>query len=818
MKAKFLVFFIGLSLLISFNFAQAQITTTTPDLEALVQALHQQIEDLRERILQLQEQLKEITTELKEAEKVVKFTQNLHKGLRDKEVERLQEFLSKYPEIYPEGLVTGYFGPLTEGAVKKFQEKHSDDILKPYGLNKGTGFVGEKTIAKINEILAEGAGVSGVIPPGLITAPGIQKKLATTTESERKITICHYPPGNPDARHTIIINESALEAHLAHGDTIGACEDEPEPDPTDTTPPVISNFQPSGTITDITPTLSLNTDEDATCKYVSTTDQSFDAMPNTFSGAGTTYHYAALGTMAAETYTYYARCEDTVGNKNTSSASTTFTITTETADTTPPVIFNIQVSNITETSATIIWQTDEESDSVVNYGLTTSYGSTVSGETAVTYHEVNLSNLTDGTVYHYQVKSTDNAGNQTQSSDRTFTTLTSTSDTIPPANVTNFTAVGGDGQVNLSWVNPTDADFAGTRILRKTGDYPIDVTDGTQIYTGIGTSYTDIGVTNGTRYYYKAFTYDEVPNYSSGVGVTAIPILACAGAPQFLLKWGSYGSGDGQFHRPYDIAIDSGGNVYVTDIHNYRIQKFTSDGTFITKWDSRGTDDGQFRPYGVAIDASGNIYVVDENNDRIQKFTSDGTFITKWGSFGTGDGQFDTPGGIAIDGNSNVYVTERYNHRVQKFTSDGTFILKWGSRGTGGGQLNYPYDITVDASGNVYVVNVDNVQKFTSDGTFISKWGSFGTGDGQFQWTGGIAIDSGGNVYVTDTGNHRVQKFTSNGTFILKWGSRGTGDGQFADPYGIAVDDSGNVYVVEIGNDRVQKFAPCQVAISEQEQ
>ena len=225
MKAKFLVFFICLSLLISFNFTQVQATTATPGLETLTQTLHQQIEDLRERILQLQEELKKITTELKEVEKVVKFTQNLHKGLRDKEVEYLQEFLSEYPEIYPEGLVTGYFGRLTENAVKKFQEKYADDVLKPYGLNKGTGYVGEKTIIKINELMAE-----------------------------KKITICHYPPDNPENRHTIVINESALETHLAHRDFIGACPDEPipipEPEPEDVCPNLegVQTIIPSGLI------------------------------------------------------------------------------------------------------------------------------------------------------------------------------------------------------------------------------------------------------------------------------------------------------------------------------------------------------------------------------------------------------------------------------------------------------------------------------------------------------------------------------------------------------------------------------------------
>src|ERR687884_826389 len=113
----------------------------------------------------------------------------------------------------------------------------------------------------------------------------------------------------------------------------------------------------------------------------------------------------------------------------------------------------------------------------------------------------------------------------------------------------------------------------------------------------------------------------------------------------FILGWGSTGPGPGQFYHAHGIAIDpSSGDVYVSDQGNFNsrvthpdavphISKFTADGKFITKWGSEGTGDGQFtRLEDIAVDHSGNVYVAELGNGRISKFTADGKFITKWSS------------------------------------------------------------------------------------------------------------------------------------------------------------------------------------------
>ncbi len=250
-------------------------------------------------------------------------------------------------------------------------------------------------------------------------------------------------------------------------------------------------------------------------------------------------------------------------------------------------------------------------------------------------------------------------------------------------------------------------------------------------------------------------------------------------------------------------------NIYVADLDNDRIQKFDANGTFLLKWGTNGSGNGQFnKPYGVAIDSLNNIYVADKDNDRIQKFDSNGNYLTQWGSGGSGDGQFGHPQGIAIDSSGNVYVVDLDHDRIQKFDANGTFLLKWGTNGNNSGQFNKPQDVAVDSSGNVYVTDQDNnrVQKFTSGGVYVAQWGSNGSGDGQFKKPIGIGVDNLDNVYVADRDNDRVQKFNSSGTFLAKWGSSGSGNGQFQKPQGVTADQLNNIYVADGDNHRIQKF------------
>jgi tripartite motif-containing protein 71 len=125
---------------------------------------------------------------------------------------------------------------------------------------------------------------------------------------------------------------------------------------------------------------------------------------------------------------------------------------------------------------------------------------------------------------------------------------------------------------------------------------------------------------------------------------------------------------------------------------------------------------------------AGYVYVADSGNSRLQKFTSDGQYVTKWWSEGSKDGQFTYLHDVAIAPSDEfVYTIELGNqHRIQKFTSDGQFVTKWSYEYTGGTEsYAHPPQIAIDSVGNVYVPDaaLAKVIKFDGIGKFITKWG-----------------------------------------------------------------------------------------------
>ncbi len=212
-----------------------------------------------------------------------------------------------------------------------------------------------------------------------------------------------------------------------------------------------------------------------------------------------------------------------------------------------------------------------------------------------------------------------------------------------------------------------------------------------------------------------------------GARVSRISLGATPGAEEFLGEFSKYGSNNGEFIWGSGVAVNSQGNVYVSDEWLNRISVFNQDGSFQTSWSALEKEDGQ--PHGVAnitTDADDNIYLTDGRSHQVRKFTKDGQFLLSWGGQGAENGQFNSPWGLTVDQEGCVYVADHRNDRVQKFTPGGEWVAQFGQPGEGRGSLNSPTDVAVDPQGDVYVCDWGHngfhpgqVHAFDKDGKFI---------------------------------------------------------------------------------------------------
>jgi DNA-binding beta-propeller fold protein YncE len=125
----------------------------------------------------------------------------------------------------------------------------------------------------------------------------------------------------------------------------------------------------------------------------------------------------------------------------------------------------------------------------------------------------------------------------------------------------------------------------------------------------------------------------------------------------------------GDFGAPQGVALDTDGNVYVTDTLNNRVEIFDADGNFISLFGKNGDGPGTFaRPKGIAVDGDGHIWVADEMEDRLQVFNREGQLLTYIG-MGHGElpGQFKALVGVAIDKQNRVFTAEQFPGRLQEF-------------------------------------------------------------------------------------------------------------------------------------------------------
>ncbi|XP_011409678.1 PREDICTED: tripartite motif-containing protein 3-like [Amphimedon queenslandica] len=167
-----------------------------------------------------------------------------------------------------------------------------------------------------------------------------------------------------------------------------------------------------------------------------------------------------------------------------------------------------------------------------------------------------------------------------------------------------------------------------------------------------------------------------------------------------------------KIRKPHGIAISPAtGQVYFADSGHHCVQVLKPDLTFSHSFGKEGPQNGNFtKPYDVAVDSRGYVYVTDSCSNRIQKFNSDGAFQIQFCI----PENFKCPRFIAVDNEGYVYVSQKKSSHLSIFTSDGVFICFFDIEGVDGEDIHvcgYPTGLAFDRDGSLYVCDSENVIK-----------------------------------------------------------------------------------------------------------
>ena len=323
-----------------------------------------------------------------------------------------------------------------------------------------------------------------------------------------------------------------------------------------------------------------------------------------------------------------------------------------------------------------------------------------------------------------------------------------------------------------------------------------------------------------------------------------------------------------QLNFPEGIAVDTVGNLYVSDTLDHRVRivsaagainPFAGNGGFCRN-PTATCGDGHaatlanlFKPQQVAVDGSGNVYIADTGDHKIRMVDTTGTINLFAGSgiqgFGgdagpAANGVLDLPVGVSLDGSGNVLIADSGNQRVRIVSGGVIQTLAGGGSGGDGGPatsalLAGPYTVAGDSAGNLYIADTGNNRIRELSGGIITTVA--GTGSAGFSGNNGpatsamlngptsVAVDGAGNIFFSDTGNlvvRRIDAITHNITTVAGNGSScfptksACGDGGAATsanltwPLTVAVDANDNLYIADYFSFKIRKVSGATQIIS----
>jgi DNA-binding beta-propeller fold protein YncE len=361
----------------------------------------------------------------------------------------------------------------------------------------------------------------------------------------------------------------------------------------------------------------------------------------------------------------------------------------------------------------------------------------------------------------------------------------------------------GDTILYLSWSKGWESDLGGYNLYRSLSETGTYAKINTAVLTG--ETYVDSGLVNLTTYYYKLTVLDLAGHESE-------PSLAGSGIPKEIYvtgeAWGRFGTGEGEMKSPLAIIADADGNILVSDYVNKRINKYDDHGNYLGKITTYGTREIQ-RPYGLAIDSSGNLYVCHDNDnftESIIVFDRSGNYLKQIGL-----GLFFGLQSVAVGPDGYVYAVESSTApELYVFDATGAFVRKWSVSSTSSSDTRL---LAVDDESHIYLLMEGEgvIRQYDKNGSILRSLSLTGPR--------GIAFGQDGKIYVLgkypgDASVYygKAMKLTKNLELITSWENPDDSSYVYHAERGcIALGADGVVYVIEhreIGSEtmRVQEY------------
>jgi sugar lactone lactonase YvrE len=253
------------------------------------------------------------------------------------------------------------------------------------------------------------------------------------------------------------------------------------------------------------------------------------------------------------------------------------------------------------------------------------------------------------------------------------------------------------------------------------------------------------------------------------------PVQVYDAGGKYLRGWG-----EKSIKNAHHIRIDGQGNVWIADIGNHVVEKYTPEGKLLMTLGTKGQegrDQAHFNmPTDMAVMPGGDIYVSDGyGNARIVHFDKAGKLLREWGELGPRPGMFSIPHAIVADSKGRLYVADRNNARIQVFDGSGKFLAEWRD-------LIVPWGLWMTKNDELWVCgsspmrwrpkdtnlgvppNDQILMRFNTDGKLlqlvaIPKGADGLERPGEVNWVHCIAVDSLGNLYLGDIKGKRAQKW-----------------------------------------------------------